>query len=180
MGCDIHIFVEYGTDRGAFEALSDGAFLLPPDYDLFAALAGVRAEPGFVPFQVPRGLPHDVSQHVASRYFVPVLEDDRAGAWGIGEHFTPRLAAQLVESGASRWLPAGVTVPLLPSTHGYIVHPDWHSASWLTADELRRALEHARFRLDASSDEFQLLFQYVSAAAAKKGPSTRVVFWFDN
>lgn len=180
MGYDIHMFAELGTGQGAFQALSDGEFLLPPDYALFAALAGVRAAPGFVPFQAPRGIPLDVSQHVADRYFVPVLEDDRAAAWGVGEHFTPTHAAHLVESGASRWLPAGMTAPLMPATHGYIAYPDWHSASWLTTEELRLALDHARFRLAAASDEFQLLFQYLCAVAAKKGRSTRVVFWFDN
>jgi hypothetical protein len=174
------MFAEFESGQAGFQALSDGEFLLPPDYGLFAALAGVRAGPGFLPFQAPRGIPRDVSQHVADRYFVPVLEDDRAGAWGIGEHFTPTHAAQLVEAGASRWLPAGTTVPLLPATHGYIAHPDWHSASWLTSGELTLALNHARFQLAAASDELQLLCQYVCAVAAKKGPSTRVVFWFDN
>ncbi|WP_438017709.1 hypothetical protein WMF18_00800 [Sorangium sp. So ce315] len=180
MGCDIHMFAEFGEGSGAFTALSDGEFLLPRQYGLFAALAGVRAEPGFVPLQRPRGIPSDVSQHVADRYFVPVLEDERARAWGLADHFTPSHAARLVASGASRWKPDGTTTPLMPTTHGHIAHPDWHSASWLAVDEIRPALEHARFNLDAASDEFVLLLDYVSAVAVKKGPSTRVVFWFDN
>ncbi|WP_434045013.1 hypothetical protein [Sorangium cellulosum] len=174
------MFAEFGAGPGPFTALSDGDFLLPRDYGLFAALAGVRAQPGFVPLRPPRGIPRDVSQHVADRYFVPVLEDERARAWGLGDHFTPPHAAQLVASGASHWLPDGTTTPLTPATHGYIAHPDWHSASWLAVHEIRLALEHAQFSLDAASDEFVLLFQYVSAVAGKKGPSTRVVFWFDN
>ena len=180
MGSDIHMFCEYRAGCETFEALSDGAFLLPPDYDMFAALAGVRAEPRFVPFRGPRGVPLDVSQHVANRYFVPVLEDERASAWEIGEHFTPAQAVKLVESGTSYWLPDGMTAPLKPATHGYVAHPDWHSASWLTADELGSALKHAGFLLDAASEEFQLLVMYIAAVAEKKGPSARVVFWFDN
>ena len=42
MGCDIHMFAEFGEGRGAFTALSDGEFLLPPQYGLFAALYALR------------------------------------------------------------------------------------------------------------------------------------------
>ncbi|APR79279.1 Hypothetical protein A7982_04626 [Minicystis rosea] len=180
MGCDIHLFVEHGVDAGPFCALADGAFLLPRDYALFAALAGVRAAASFVPLHSPRGLPADVSQEVSARYFIPVWEDERALAWEVGEHYTPAQAAALVASGASHWLPEGVTTPFLQSTHGYISHPDWHAASWLTARELRLALDHASYPLERASDEFQVLFHYVEAMASRKGPSTRIVFWFDN
>jgi hypothetical protein len=179
MGCDIHLFVEFPSG-GGFKPVSDGAFLLPRDYRLFAALSGVRAEQGFAPFVPARGIPRDVSQEVASRYFVPVVDDERAAAWAVGEHFTESQARRLVDSGASHWLPADAIPPLMPATHGYISHPDWHSAGWLTANELHLAFEHARYSLVDASEDLQLLIEFVGAVAARKGQATRVVFWFDN
>ena len=57
MGRDIHLFAEYPDGPRTFVAVSDGAFLLPRDHGLFAALAGVGADEGFVPLaRYPGGL----------------------------------------------------------------------------------------------------------------------------
>ena len=180
MGCDIHLFAEVCRDSGGYEALADGEFLMPPDYRLFAALAGVRSEPGFAPMVLPRGIPNDLSQYVADRYFVPVLDSGRAAEWQIGEHVTPEEAQKLVEGGKSHWLTNETTQPFTPSTGGHIAHPDWHSASWLTIDEVRQSLEHADYLLAEAPDEFQSLIEYVNALAARKDTTGRLLFWFDN
>ncbi len=180
MGCDIHLFAEVRCENGSYDALSDGEFRIPPDYPLFAALAGVRAERGFVPMFPPRGIPEDISYEVADRYFVPVLDSKRAAKWHIGEHVTPEEARRLVQDGKSHWLTKGTTSPFTPSTGGHIAHPDWHSASWLILDEVRLSLEHAGYPVTGASDEFQLLIEYLAAFAKRKSTSVRVVFWFDN
>ncbi len=180
MGCKIHLFAEFGRGGAAFQALSDGAFPIPRDYELFAALAGVRGGPGFVPFQVPRGIPHDVSPAVAERYFVPVMDGDRASMWCAGEHVTPDEAETLVRSGRTHWRESETTEPWTQATHGYIANPDWHSATWLAAHEIKLALIHAGYQFQTAPEEFQLLVAYVELAATMKGSSTRVVLWFDN
>ena len=180
MGCDIHLFAEFGSGESSFNALSDGQFLLRRDYGLFAALAGVRATKDFVPLERPRGLPLDVSQHVADRYFLPVLDVETASSWAAGEYCTPAEACTLVDSGRSQWIPSGMTIPLFPSTHGYVSNPDWHSASWLAVHEVHRALEHAHHPLESCFDDFQLLLVYLNAVVERKRSSTRVVVWFDN
>jgi hypothetical protein len=64
----------------------------------FAALAGVRAAAGFTPLIPPRGIPTDVSQEVADRYFMPVMESVTASSCHVGGHFTPAEAAALIEA----------------------------------------------------------------------------------
>jgi len=180
MGTDIHVFAELAEPDGRFEALVDGAFLLPRDYSLFAALAGVRAWGGFRPLIAPRGLPANVSPEVSGGYFVPVLSDKKAAIWRFGEYYTPEQAAAAVQQGTSHWLPAGTTTPLLPSDGGYISHPDRHTASWLSVDEVRRALAFAGLAEQATPRRFQLLVGYLASAEVALNARARVVFWFDN
>lgn len=61
--CDIHVMVEVlPTDEGAsWLALSAGRNYVPPDYTLFAYLAGVRAYDNIQPIAKPRGIPDDLS-----------------------------------------------------------------------------------------------------------------------
>ena len=153
---------------------------MPQDYSLFAGLAGVRAAPGFAPMIPPRGLPDDASVEVATRYFLPVLERERAVDWGIGEHFTPEQAKEHLESGRSHRIPDGTTRPLSASTDAFISNPDWHSASWLTAQEIEPALLHANHPLSKTPDEFQLLVEYLTESAERLDRTGRLVFWFDN
>lgn len=121
-----------------------------------------------------------MSQDVASRYFVPVLDETRACDWGIGEYLTLERATAAVNAGHSHWLPPGMTPPLLPTQHGYVAWLDWHSPSWLTVEEVYQALEHAHCPIESTSDEFQLLVGYLSSVAKKKAATARIVFWFDN
>lgn len=50
--------------------------------------------------------------------------------------------------------------------------PEWHSHSWLSADEFAEALRRA----EAEHPEYMALL----AAVRALGPGARVVFWFDN
>ena len=180
MGADIHLFAEVEEHRGTFQAVSDGQFLMPRNYDLFAALAGVRADEGFTPKFPPRGIPANVSQHVSDRYFMPVISDEQAATWGIGEYATTEYARELVERQLSSWLLLGTTTPLCPSTGGYISNPDWHSPSWLTTPEVAEALAHARYPIAQLALEFRLLLEYLQKYAAETDRTARIVFWFDN
>ena len=92
MGCDIHLFAEVSWPDGGFLALASGKFFIPRDYNLFAALAGVRAEPGFLPLILPRRIPRDASTEASTNYYFPVIHNEQAVAWGVGEHFSPKIA----------------------------------------------------------------------------------------
>jgi hypothetical protein len=75
-------------------------------------------------------------------------------------------------SSAERWVNAGSS-KYVNKDKTYITHPDWHSHSWLSADELESA-----FRDDTGPD-------YKATLAAmrsfeKDGYQARLVFWFDN
>ncbi|MEO1175427.1 MAG: hypothetical protein AAFX94_25750, partial [Myxococcota bacterium] len=102
MGADIHLFAELNS-RDTYHAVSDGSFLLPPNYDLFSALAGVRAPEGFRPVVPPRGFPPNASVEVASRYYMPVLEEETAVRFRYGDFVTLDEAHEWVGTGASSW-----------------------------------------------------------------------------
>lgn len=182
MGCDIHMFAELARGTGGWTALADGEFEMARSYALFAALAGVRAPRGFSPLISPRGLPTDLSVGVSSRFFVPVIEHERARGWGLlpWEFRTPEQAAFQAAQGAMR-LPKDMAAPLLPATHGYIgAKPDSHTPSWVSLAELRPCLQHAQLELQHTPDEFRWLVRYLDAVEETAGTRTRLVFWFDN
>lgn len=91
MGCDIHLYVEerlsdperwtnadrWQTDEGEIHRVDYyDRYYSGRNYDLFAILANVRNRDGFIPIDLPRGLPPDVSQPVRR------LSED----WGVDAH----------------------------------------------------------------------------------------------
>ena len=71
MGCDIHLYIEYREKERAnhpnpscrqWRSLG-GQFMLWRAYELFAAIAGVRAARDFQIKHQPRGLPDDLGYH---------------------------------------------------------------------------------------------------------------------
>ena len=157
MGCDIHLHIETKTADGTWAAVPfrdkyaqgkdkdgyaqvnyDGLFKDPlyvgRHYNVFAVLAnvrngrgfaGVRTGSGFVPIDLPRGVPRNASPEAIRDYtlrVVPVRSDtdERVAA--------AHQAEKWIASGASRWWDEKAAL---------ITHPDWHSASWLLAAELR-------------------------------------------
>lgn len=74
MGCDIHAVIEYRPASGVISTLT-GTWHIYRDYRLFAALAGVRGDPGKPPLFQPRGLPPEHSDYVSDLYFTKELVD---------------------------------------------------------------------------------------------------------
>ncbi|MCE9566109.1 MAG: hypothetical protein K8U57_29155 [Planctomycetes bacterium] len=59
--------------------------------------------------------------------------------------------------------------------------PDWHSASWLTATEVRAALAHYGRRLEECGPEFRAAVAAMDELDRCIGQgASRLVFWFDN
>ena len=128
------------------------------DYSLFSLLAKVRgdSDEGFD----PKGIPKDISWRTEGDYTLPVTDKD--DSYGVSK----KVADEWVKTGAStRFNTRGV-----PER---VSSPDWHSASWLTADEIKKVLkiyEHTTLKA---------IYHMMKAYEADKYEA-RLVFWFDN
>ncbi|WP_254513928.1 hypothetical protein [Anatilimnocola floriformis] len=180
MGTDIHMYAEFEEENGAYQAIADGEFWMPRDYDLFAALAGVRGREKIPPKFPQRGIPANVSADTASHFYLPVMSAERAAAWGVVEYFTPEEARELEAQQRASWLPEGTTIPWIASPEGHLTNPGRHSPSWLTAAEVVEALSHAKYPLAQCPRELRLLLEYLQKYTAETNRIARIVFWFDS
>ena len=131
------------------------------DYDSFAQLANVRGRGGFCD---PRGIPNDVSPAVFGRLHLRIKDADEEG-----RNPTEEMAMQW---GARMFWVNGVR---------YCFHPDWHSVSHYTLEELhaeidKRGKNNINGRiLDLTKAMFKVCKTYKLTQ-----DQVRVVFWFDN
>ena len=190
MGCDIHphIEIEHPVDpekdyhyTGYFGKLN-----LERDYYMFSLMADVRND-GTVPVIIPpRGIPDDMSTYVRSEYCMFVVDSptDEPG------YCTVEDAQKYVDSHGSRIFESylGPVTRSIVAKHDYVENPDWHSASYLYANEFGEIMQ--KFYRDAKSQghpdlklpdyNAALAAMIALDAAAKRGGRARLVFWFDN
>jgi hypothetical protein len=164
MGCDIHAYIEYGPtsverELGTKEWVGFfGAINLDRDYGLFAALSDTRNNGDIEPISEPRGLPATVSSWVASENTLLVSESEKNEAG-----CTPRDRAEhWVEGGTSQWV---------GPDKSRITHPDWHSHSWVDADEFEEAMRRAKCTSPVAR---------ATLASMRQLPNAVLVFWYDN
>lgn len=171
MGADIHMFMEFaivpedGEDphwRSFGDRFNPGR-----NYTLFSLLAGVRGStPPVIP---PRGMPEDSGFYSAWANKIYISESAESDGFCTPEQAIgyERYGSEIHRDGSGK--------PI------WVTHPDWHSHSWLSADELERVFE--AYELETSHT---LGIQYVAVLAAlralesKGANKARVVFWFDN
>lgn len=136
MGCDIHGYVDYDDPRMIELAEkrnrppyvhSLGHFHIMRNYGMFGVLAGVRCEGP--PVAERKGLPENLSYMTEYEAVLTVVEDDEFDEEHRSEHCCSR-------SDAERW-GGNYTDEDKKVVH----HPDWHSHSWLTTEELGQAIE---------------------------------------
>jgi hypothetical protein len=167
MGTDIHLFVEHRVRPGGeFFSLSDGEFNLPRDYEVFAALAGVRTDE--LPSITPRGFPEDASSDAYQGYYHRVSDEGQYfdGWWFIER---PADAQSYVDRGLSHKRSWG-NVELVSD-------PDAHHATWLSRSELLTALSRDGIDAEKLSPEYRVVVAALDLLADRDG---RVVFWFDS
>lgn len=153
MGCDIHAYIEYKKHDRYYSFC--GEVDLDRWYYLFGQMAsGVREVEGDFP---PKGFPPDAAYQAVSAYTRFVIGDKEYDG---DEFITVTKAQEYVERGWSAWF-----------NEHRVTHPDWHTPSWLTTDELK----HVRTKLD---ERYFLLDAVI--AAMEQLPEARLVFWFDN
>jgi len=162
MGCDIHMYIEYRKKGREGEFASLGGRINPGrNYELFAAMAGVRTyERREVMFE-PRGLPPDAGYEATGDNELLAIdgEDDKNVC-------SRQTAERWVASGDSKWVREGKWVTV----------PDWHSHSWLTCAEYQTII-------DAKTDSAEPKYRAILAAMKQlesDGYDARIVFWFDN
>lgn len=181
MGCDIHAYIEYRNKDAASAAFAyerqwtdfSGRLTLNRNYEMFGIIAGVRCP--FTPVAPLRGLPDDVSWEVAKDAYQFVVDDDK---WRDIDKELGRIrrsrAEEEVAKGYARW-----RTNYGGDERSYITISDWHSHTWLTLEEWRRALERGcdKYRLPGPA-----YFAALGAmeALAEYGQDVRIVIWFDN
>ena len=124
MGCDIHIYMEYG-EQGRW---SGDEIRVWRSYGLFTALAGVRRYNSTVESFELRGVPENASWETLDDYTLYISDIE-------GEDCcTQEQAESYIKYGSAYW----------GSDKKRVIHPDWHSASWLSLSEFKVA--YKRFR----------------------------------
>lgn len=163
MGCDIHGHLEAKTMGDRFHGVAEFSHMTR-SYDTFTRLAGVRDRGLYQPVVTPRGLPPNPSLAVQWDYTL-FVKDDKDTETG-GPHSCSRSKAESwVKRGVSEWWNDDKT---------RVTHPDWHSVSWLTPEELREAL------LDTSPVDYWALVAAMEELDSRADHEPRFVFWFDN
>lgn len=176
MACDIWAFVEHGFDSGGYEALFRGSLWLPRNYQIFAALAGVRNRDNKPPLYPARGLPKDLSSAAFEGYYSYVIERKDVELW---TGFSFVMLDKLSSSERNTLIPPEEGGGLMRSKHGYSANPDFHTPSWLKLNEVINALEYHGIDLNEMPSEYQVMLDVMSSIR-KRGLSktSRLVFWF--
>ena len=181
MGCDIHAFVEYADapSKGAEPYWQNFvADFGSRNYLMFGILAGVRGadERAFPPKGMPSGR---LSWQTDDKYWLRVAPPDHP-EWA-------NLDGWVSQKIADRWVADGSSKAEGPMPCKRVSHPDWHSHSWLTLDELKRAAaryaEVVTERWPGEAPEAPAEWRAIIAAMTafeEAGCLTRIVFWFDN
>jgi hypothetical protein len=170
MGTDIHLFVEHFVEHparpgGEYFSLSEGEFNLPRDYEVFAALAGVRTDER--PFISPRGFPEDASPDAHRGYYRRLSEEGQDfDGWWLTEK--PADAQSYVDRSLSH----------RKSWHNIelVSDPEAHHPTWLSRSEFLTALSRGGLDPEKLSPEYRVVVAALDLLADRDG---RVVFWFD-
>jgi len=145
MGCDIHAYVDYEEDivkrDGNLWVSNLGEFHIGRDYLLFGILAGVRCAEDKL-FD-PKGLPDQMSYVTSGAATLFVVDHETEEQGCCTRESADRWHQSWLEQKA-RWDFLGERAGIGGYTDAEqkrIHHPDWHSHSWLTTDELRQVIE---------------------------------------
>jgi hypothetical protein len=141
---------------------------LSQDYLLFALLAGVRVNEltGMDIESLPqRGLPDDVAD--ASLEEDSLTVDDEAAGLEVPDTCSRDEAEEWVRTGVSRYL----------NNQYSVTHPEFHSQSWATLEELRQVLHRYEVAGGRDVDLMRSVLAMLESLHIE-GYRTRAVFWF--
>lgn len=126
MGCDIHMYLE--TVDSSDWPRSIAKFNLGRNYTIFSLMAGVRSHENKRIIYQARGLPENIGWMAEYDNELYVVDGDTSE----DRHVSRETALGWISRGVSRWT---------NDSKKWVTHPDYHSHSWLTADELDRVKE---------------------------------------
>jgi len=193
MGTDIHAFVEFDDSdekpfcRNGIQSISAGSLVLERNYEIFDALAWGRSSQLELehrappPVVQPRGIPEILSKPAAWTYYSIVATADRPDP----RFWPPEAVVDLSTaddweregSGRSKIEQTGHYGMSPPQTWDLIARPCWHTATWLTPEEVVRALA----RCEGLPLTYHVLKAILAACVAQVGPHrVRLVLWFDH
>ena len=187
MGADIHMYVEYvlksDVERYKKELKENKSDIRKPwvrsfgdcinpgrNYCMFGCLAnGVRSDiDGALD---PKGLPPEDEMGYSS------ISDNRIyiSEDGEGENECTLETAQ-------KWEKYGCKITYRDDKPIFVEHPDWHSHTWLTLNEYKKALDLYKANSYFGSDipiEYQAILDLMKSLK-RSGAIPKLVFWFDN
>lgn len=197
MGCDIHMYLEYGSKERHQQALDGkengrgekitmywqglgGRMSMGRNYSMFGILSqGVRSD--FDNGSPAKGLPTDgMSWETEDDAYIRI--DNELAKNDYEGHYCTLAQAE-------GWAKYGEKIHYRTDADGNEIpwrvdHPDWHSHSWLTTEEYEAALQEYE-KLAGSDEYWGVPATYKAVLAAMKsfesdGQIARVIFWFDN
>lgn len=190
MGCDISVFLEIDKGEEApfsspfTTSIGSGEFLaIERNYDLFAALAGVRNDGSIINPVKPRGIPQNLSWKHIPYFFTPIKEEtDHLPAqlwysWNQKEYYSREEAEQYVKNGSVSY-----NQPLMDQqlkAGQLITRLDAHSFSWLLLEEIKSAI--TLNNLTIKDENLLILLSTMEVIELSIGAGkTRMLFYFDN
>lgn len=176
MGCDIHCYIQYKekTEDNRWWDCFGGHIYLGRNYAMFGVLAGVRDKYAPHSFQ-PKGLlpKEKLSWRVKDDLYLTITED------GKGEN-------EATLEDAMRWFNGSKIVNDSKGNPYLVLHPDWHSHSWMTIEEYKQALKWYKEYAKEDGIEGGVPFDYkvilkVMKVLENNGRNdVLLIFWFDN
>lgn len=175
MGADVHMYIQYKKKTEDDKWWWDfGGHINPGrNYAMFGILAGVRDNNSPHSFE-PKGiLPEEkLSWAVREDLYLTITED------GEGDNETTLERAKSWGSGR-----------IINDNDGNpykVEHPDWHSHSWMTIDELKQAYKwYKKYAKESGYGggvplEYKVILKTMEALEDNGKNDVIVVFWFDN
>ena len=143
------------------------------DLELFPLLAGMA--PNTEAVFPNRGFPDDASDQTRYQYFRPIIDSDfESLSFWRGFDFILKSVLDSLKN--STPIHDADSLNLLPCPYGYIVDPSFHSASFLSPQEISIDLEKYSIRpLELFSTSHEVLKKLFSQFG-----KSRMVFWFDD
>lgn len=169
MGCDIHAYMEYRkSDKDFWRGWP--RINLGRNYAMFGKLAGVRSSgPAIVK---PRGIPHDIGYDATHDWWL-LIDDKHADS----EAFCSQAQAENYPKYGSRIQAVGEGGNKYACAR--VEHPDWHTPSWVSAEELVSAISAVDLEYPGDCLEYRAMAAAMKAVEAQDY-ECRLVFWFDN
>lgn len=176
MGCDIHPYLDrayISLYDGKKRATNIARLSIDRNYGLFAAIADVRNSYNIEVF-IPKGLPADVSYIVEGEYTLYVVPNNtQAGMFGEDEG---TCSLEQAKRWGSKWW---------RGNKHKVKHPDYHSASWLTTEELETAYHRYLRHFEDKAEPNNKIPEIEALIGAmividNIGDEARFIFWFDN